>query len=328
MISGDAGVTIGGRIFAGGAQSGSVQITSSAGLVTMNQEVRANGDSPSTITLNGAAGVDMNHNIKLAGRLGPGGALAISSSTGDVVMNKKVRIKGMDGGSVVVTAPLGEVDQRGIDAKGRIDGGSVTIVADTITVHNGIDTEGGFGNGGTIALTASTLVTVAGNLEAHGQLDGGTISLLGDAASGDVTVTRTLKASGGFGNGGVVVVSAPAGAVSLGKIKIEAFCKGALGGGVFVDGVALTVGPKARIDADGQIGGGEIRFAQSGAGTFLLAAGLEARDGGIIEALAPAGTLTVDGRLSAGPAGCIGLSAATLDLGAANPDVPIPPSCP
>ncbi|MCC6848011.1 MAG: hypothetical protein IT294_05870 [Deltaproteobacteria bacterium] len=326
-LSGDTGVTLGGKVFAGEAGSSNVQITSSAGLVTLNQDVRASSTVPSTITVDGATGVVVNKNVYASGIGGPGGAIALASSGGDVALHGKLRVKGDDAGSVTITAPNGEVKPIGIDAKGQLNGGTVTITADTIELLKSIDAEGKAGVGGTVTLTATTAVTVGADIEAQGETNGGAITLAGDLASGSVVVIKSLKLGAKSGNGGTLTVSAPAGAVSLGKGKVDASSKGGTGGSVFVDGSAITVGPKARIEADGTLGG-EVRFDQSGAGTFSLNASIDARDDGIIEALAPAGTLTVTGRLLAGPAGCVGLAAGTLNAGGAMPDVPVTPSCP
>jgi hypothetical protein len=327
-LSGDLGVTVGGRMFAGGTQSGFVQIDSTGGVVTLDQDIRVEGPAQSTVTVTGANGVVVNQSIA-ATKGEPASSVTLTSSGGDVVVNGKVRVSGTTGGTITMQAPLGTVGPRGVEAKGKVDGGIVDVSAATVAFESNVTAKGSNGNGGSIKLLGSTAVTLDADLDVSGKANGGQIMVLGDAGSGDLAFNGVgLKAAGGTG-GGAVTVSAPAGSVGL-RAKVIATTKAGLPGAIFVDGVALTVGPKSRFDVDSHgAGGGEIRFAQSGAGLFTLDATCEARTDGTVEALAPAGSLTARGKFFAGPSGCVGVSAAgALDLTRASTDVPVTPSCP
>ncbi len=324
-LSGDLGVTIAGRIFVGDGLPGTVQITSSAGTVTLNQDINARG-VPSTVTVAGATGVVVNENIA-ANNGDPGGTVTLTSSGGDVEVRGNVSVRGENAGAIIVQAPLGTAGPFRFDAKGKFNGGSITVEAATVAADGKIAAKGSNGDGGSIELTASTLLTLGLSLSATGKVNGGQIALRADP-SGDIVVDGGgMAVSGGHGNGGSVVVSAPAGSVSL-RTKINATAKSGLGGTILVDGVALTIGPKSRFDADTHGTGGEVRFAQSGPGLLLLDASCEARVDGVIEALAPAGSLTARGKFRTG-AGCVGFSASVApDLSAADADVAVTPSCP
>lgn len=328
VLSGDAGVTVGGKVFLGETASGSLQITSSAGVVAIDQALRASSDPPSTIAIDGMQGVVLRQGITAIGRTGPGGNVTLTSGAGDVDTSGKVGVKGFSGGSVVIAAPAGTVAPLGIYAQGRLDGGSVIVNAAIVRVEQKVVAQGNFGNGGLISLSSSTSTAVGDGLDADGKIDGGTIQMLGGMAGGGIDVDgATLTAVGAGGNGGTVFVSAPTGAVQL-RTKAAVTGKGGLGGLVYADGATLEVGPKSRLVADGRTGGGEIRLAQSGAAACLVNGTLQASDGGAIEALAPNADLTVQGKLRTS-GGCVGLAAGgALDVADADVDVPITPSCP
>jgi hypothetical protein len=323
-LGGDAGVTIGGKVFAYGS---TVQLTSSAGIVTLGQDIRLDGGVPGSVTIAGAAGVLLTGSIK-ATRAEPGNLVIIQSSAGDVTLNGKVRVSGPNAGTIVVEAPNGTVGgKRGLDAKGKTTGGSVSVSADTIHLVADVVTRGSQGDGGSITLEATTLVHLDGaDLDATGKVNGGSVTVQADVASGDVFADGSdIKASGSAGNAGVVQVSAPAGGVNL-RAKITA--GNGPGGKIFVDGQAVSIGPKALLDVDGGPGN-EIRIAQTGAGLCALHGTFEARDGGTIEALAPAGSLTAVGRFRVEVPGCIGVAAGgVLDLSEADADIAVSAMCP
>jgi hypothetical protein len=324
-LSGDGGVTTGGKML---ASESTVQIDSSAGVVTVNQDIRASGDAPSAITVNGATGVVVNHAI-IARNATPPSSITLASTGGDVELHGIVSVGGFTAGTIVVQAPAGTIGPRGVDAKGKFDGGSVAMTGATVALLGKIVAKGGI-NGGSIQLKGSTAVTLVGaDLEVTSKVNGGAVSILGDAGSGNIVVDGIgIKASSGSGTGSTVVVSAPAGSVSL-RAKINATSKGTTSGSISVDGMGpLTIGPKSILDVDGHGPGGEIRMNQTGNGLFSLNATCEARDDGTIEALAPAGSLTAVGRYRAGPTGCVGFSAPTLNTSNAVADVPVTASCP
>ena len=330
MLSGDTGVQIAGRVFADGAPGGNVQVTSSAGSVTLDKDLRIGGSGGSAV-VSGATGVVLNDVIRSSTRDAVGANVTIGSSNGDVSIFPASRYAGVNGGSLLIVAPLGTVTPyKKISVKGKVNGGSIAINAATIALVDNCDARGTQGDGGTVQLAATTLLSLNdADADASGKGNGGIIQLLADPASGNVTADRsTLEAAGGTGTGGQVVVSAPAGTVSL-KGRVDVGSKGAAAGDVQIDGVAISLGPKFNIDADNRTTGGEIRINQSGAGTLLMTGGtFDASEGGVIEALAPACSLTVVGRLLVGP-GCIGLSAGLiLNTSGAITDAPIAASCP
>jgi hypothetical protein len=334
FVAGDLGVTIGGRTRAEGNPGGSIIVASNAGSVTLAGDLRvlSEGGPGGLVLVTGETGVAVNDNIRAASELTVGGTVTLTSPSGDVTINDGVSVAGTFGGSISINAPLGSVTTLAkLKASATTEiAGTVGIGAATITLRANIDARSRSGSGGQVTLAATTVVDlVGGDADARGKLDGGAIALLGGGASGDVTVRRSSKlyASGSQGNGGSLVASAPAGAVTIeGPVALSG---SGMGGQAQVDGVAVTVN-RAHFDADGRtLGGGELRFNQSGAGLLLLEGTFEARDNGAIEALAPAGNLTARGKFRVRPAGCVGFSAGgTLDTNAAAADVALTPTCP
>ena len=323
-LSGDGGVTTGGKML---ASESTVQIDSSAGVVTVNQDIRASGDAPSAITVNGATGVVVNHAV-MARSATPPSSITLASSGGDVELRGKVSVAGDSAGTIVVQAPAGTIGPNGVDAKGKFDGGSVTMTGATVALLGKTVAKGGI-NGGSIQMKGSTAVTLVGaDLEVTGKTNGGAVASSATRAAATSSSTASPSRRRVRQRRRTVVVSAPAGSVSL-RAKINATSKDTNSGSISVDGMGpLTIGPKSILDVDGHGPGGEIRMNQTGNGLFSLNATCEARDDGTIEALAPAGSLTAVGRYRAGPAGCVGFSAPTLNTSNAVADVPVTASCP
>ena len=258
---------------------------------------------------------------------GTGGSVTVSSSAGNISMEDTVAVRGAVAGSITIAAPAGTVTPRErFGARGQLDGGTVSLSAATIDMRGDIDARGGDGTGGTIQLLGSTLAQAnRAKFDASGYVNGGSIALLGDAGSGDVALIRSgFIAKGNSGLGGTVTISAPAGSVNIDG-KAAVYGKNGQGGQVAVDGVAITVGGKTIFYARD---GGEVRLEQTGAGLFTLQAAFAVHDGGVVEALAPAGSLTALGK-AVTDGGCVGMSAGgTLDTTAFASDVAITPSCP
>lgn len=335
-IDGDAGVTVKGRVRAVGNPSGTVSVSSANGSVVLDKDIRVEGETVDggTVTVNAGTGVRVNQVIRADSEDANGGTVTLNAASGDVVINDAPNVRGVSSGSLSISAPLGTVAPNVIlNARGTsMNGGSIAIAAATVDLRRNLDVRGRLGVGGTIDLDATTLLNLSGgDMRAEG-IDGGTVDLRGGAASGDVTIlkTSTIRATGTGGGGGSVMVSAPAGAVSM-KGLVDVVGRDFSGGQVQVDGAFVTIGPGARFDADGDFSfsGGVLQFTQSGTGLMLLDGTFDARRNGTIEASAPSGDLTARGRFRVAPAGCVGLSAGgTLDTSGATTDVPITASCP
>lgn len=329
VLAGDAGVTIAGRVFADATVGGNVQLTSSAGTVTLDKDIRIKGSPAGTATVSGATGVVLNDGIKGGTNGVTGPSVNLDSSGGNVTIGGSAKYAGVDGGSLVVTAPLGLVTPRAkLYVKGKMNGGSISIAAADVDLVNDMDARGTHGDGGSVQITATNTLD-ASDVKAitSGALNGGAIGLLADPSGSVVGDGVALTAIGGA-TGGQVVVSAPAGSVTLSG-RIDAGSKGTVGGSVQIDGDDVNLIPKFRVDADCRTAGGEVRINQTGTGELLMTGTYDAHDGGVIEALAPAGSLTVVGKLLVGSGGCIGLADAdTPDISAATADQTISMSCP
>lgn len=330
VLTGDAGVTIAGRVFADGAVGGNVQLTSSAGAVTLDKDIRIKGSPSGTATVSGATGVVLNDAIRGSGNAATGPSVSIDSSAGNVTIGGSAKYSGVEGGSLVVTAPLGIVMPLAkLYVKGKVNGGSISIAAADVDLVDDMDARGTHGDGGSIQITATNTLD-ASDVKAitSGALNGGTIQLLADPASGSVVGDDVVLTAVGGTTGGQVVVSAPAGSVTLNG-RIDVSSKGTVGGNVQIDGDDVNLVPKFRVDADCRTAGGEVRINQTGTGELLMTGTYDAQDGGVVEALAPNGSLTVVGKLLVGPGGCIGLADAdTPDTSAATTEQLITASCP
>lgn len=335
FIDGDGGVTIEGRIHAEGNPGGTVTLGSSAGFVSLDRDARVQGfGGPGGLLLvTGETGIAVTDKQLATSDVTVGGTIQLTSPSAGVFVSDTLYAGGTTGGQILIDAPNGTVDPRErLDVRGTTGaGGTIDINAKRIALLNDAEARSRSGSGGTVALAGSELVElVGGDVKAGGKIDGGSITL--ESASGDVWVARSsvLTASGGRGNGGSLTIDVPVGTLTL-EAKVGLTGNGTLGVGGQADVFAQTITvDRARIDADGRVAGGALRFQQSGIGAlFLLEGTFEARKNGTIEARAISGDLTVRGKLRAAPAGCIGLSAAgTLDTTGASTDVPVTATCP
>ncbi|MCC6848654.1 MAG: hypothetical protein IT294_09145 [Deltaproteobacteria bacterium] len=327
-IGGGGDVLVRGRVRAEGRPGGTIAIGSATGSVTVENHLRVNSIlNAGAITVGAAADVTLRQEVLASGENGEGGDVLVATPNGDVTIEDKVRVGGQTlGGSFLVSAPSGTVTTWAPILARAGTGGLVDVAAATVVPKQDIDARGRTGDGGGVELTASAaLDLVKADIDASGKVNGGTITLAGDPASGDVAVDASkLRVKGSSGSGGVLTISAAAGLVAIGTATVELTSKTA-GGQAAIDGVGIAVGQKTRFLARD---GGEVRFAQSGAGSFSLAGTYDVRSGGVVEALAPVGSLTATGKATTG-GGCVGMSAGgTLDTTQLNADVAITPSCP
>jgi hypothetical protein len=332
-IHGGSNVTIKGRVRAVGNPSGTIQVMSDSGGVILDNDLHVEGVSGpgGTVTVSAQGDVKINGVIHATSENGDGGNVTIASTSGDVAIVEQHSVRGISGGSFSINAPLATIELPRLDANGTGgDGGSITVNAATITVPKNLEVRGSAfwnGNGGTIALTATTGIEMTGGDARADGYYGGTIKLHGDAASGDITVTKTsyLKANGRY-LGGFLEISAPAGTV---RVLTKVYLAGkTFGGDAHVDGMSLEIGPGVRFDAAGGTSGGQLRFDQSGTGVFNLKGIFGARRSGTIEATS-AGTLVACGSFRVAPDGFVGLCGAMgTDLSCAISDVPISAICP
>jgi hypothetical protein len=235
-LSGQAGVSLLGRLEGRGTPGGTVTVASSGGDVSISEEIRVQGQHAS----GGQATVDAAGDVVIGGRRGiirangglgfitvkaggtatmrhltangssplalPAGTIAVLAGTVNATGRLRAR-SGPQGGLVVVESTFGDVTLREIEAEGREIGGTVRLTSAANLVIDEITADGPL-VGGEIRLTA------AGNAE------------LGDGSSSD------FDASGDVGG----VVEAAAGGDLILKGDYQAAVGGCIGlsaGGVF-----------------------------------------------------------------------------------------------
>jgi len=305
------------------------------------------------------------------GAQGIGGELHLEA-TGRIWLqasgNTRARIDangGLQGGIIVLDAgadvtELGTITANATSALGA--GGLVRMTSATGSVRigtGGISATGGSNGGegatgGEIAVAAATSVLVEGAVDAsNGDCFGCTVSL--EARAGDLTLTPTAvvsaSASGGFGDGGSVVLDAAGAVIVDGTVRAVAKGSGGENGGAgtagSVDVVALAdvrvagevdlagTGPdgdagRIDVDAGGELAiPGRVRLDTQGGGfggdAFLVATSFTLTGqitghgedfGGSVDVLAET-TALVGGMITAGGSwrsGTIQIEACTLSL--------------
>ena len=228
-VVGGLGVDLDGRIEARGLNAGTVAVTSSAGNVSFDEEIRAYGEPDN------------------------GGAVNISSSTGDVTVSGLVRTTGAGsegGGDVAITGANVDVNQVTASGNGGLTGGSISIVGGVVTVRRVLSRGG---DGGSIVVS-STLGTAAitERIDVRGQADqGGSVSF--DAAT-DGTVTAHLNAIGKNSGGSALFTAA--GNLTLGEDGGSNYDATAPAGGTIEAsaGGDLTVSGEYEVQVGGCIG--------------------------------------------------------------------------
>lgn len=279
------------------------------------------GAGGGTVALNGLDLV-VDGKIRAGSKLGPGGSVTLVGGAANV--QQSIDVRGATGGSITTQTVGMEVwaiwDARGLTGSG----GSITIMGVYTAFYKGVDARGHGGNGGTVTVYGESFLATPGKILASGSLNGGAINLFGP-----LLMWGKLLARGASGNGGTLVVSAPDpgdGLVAIPTVRGD-FRGGAGGGSVQIDADEIAFGKELR--AGGKTGPGAIRMHHNGTQPAELAGKLDARDSGIVEVLAPNADLTVSGTFSAGPAGCVGVSAGgTLDTTGLASDVALTASCP
>jgi hypothetical protein len=224
QLSGDAGVSVAGGVDASGGPGGSIQITSSAGAVSLEEDLRvfskvgvagsisitASGAVTSSAEVLGngvtggaditvtAASVDFDEGLFLRATQAGAGGTADIVATGDVSV-ERVRTDGNPtGGCIRLKSNAGNImlsRDNEADAVGGdgIGGRIVFDAAGDVTVPNGVDVEVDAATGGSISINGTNL-TLAGDFNMRGDT-GGAIEAI---ASGNLTTASgTFRAETG-----------------------------------------------------------------------------------------------------------------------------------
>jgi len=218
-VAGDLGVDLDGRIEARGLNAGTVAVTSSAGNVSFDEEIRAYGEfgAGGAVTLSAPAGdTTMSGLVRASGN--PGGAVSISGGNVDV---NRVNAKGLaiaTGGTITIAGNT--VIAGRLIAKGG-DGGviNITSTVGTVSLDDLMDVRGKTNEGGTVSVVAATDATVDVKLDARGRNVGGTAEY---SAGGNMTLGglhRKLRATGTAG--GTIEGSATGDLTVLGEYAAE-----------------------------------------------------------------------------------------------------------
>jgi hypothetical protein len=328
------------QLKAGGptASGGTVTVESTGGSLTTTHAGRVMVRSRTTETA-GSAILRGYTSVSLAGRIfadgGNAGTIEVSSGSGDVSIEKKMRARGKAGlgGQIAISAgtAAGTVTiQAKVEAPG-IGGGSIDITGSTVLVNDKVRARGLFGGaGGHIEVSATSVVQVADKIDVRGA-NGGMITIGGAAgATPTILVLDDLTAKG-KNLGGNIDLTANGSLIVDRGVDVDAHGN-AMGGCIRATAASIATGPHSDFDAGATnaLPGleGEIRFLAT-AGDMTLDDAFDVSRSGIIDAFA-SGNLTAVGRFRAGPSGCVGLDAGgTVDASGADTDpVVLSADCP
>lgn len=219
-VSGQNGVTLAGRLDARGTPGGGVTLSSSAGTVTLSEEIRAGGESAAggTAILSAAGGVDVTDGkVTVNGDGADAGTVLVTA--GGLADLSFIYARGLVGGTVAATAADVHVFRASV--RGNDDAGSVSLTSTTgdVSVDN-IDGRAGTGTGGQADISAADDATV---LEAllDGDAEGGDlhVNAVGDIVLG-APLTGRIDATGAVG--GEIEAEADGNLTAVGQIRAAA----------------------------------------------------------------------------------------------------------
>ena len=194
-VAGKNGVTLDGRIDARGTPGGGVTVTSSAGTVILNAEIRAGGESAAggTVILNAAGMMNgIAGKVTASGDDANGGTLLMTA--GGLAQLSSAVVRGLVGGTVAATASgisLGKVSVRG-----RNDAGTISLTSTVDNVYVYLLDGRAHDNGGDVDVAAAAAVTLENaELDAtnggHLNVNAGGDGVLGNSVGDDFDVSGT-----------------------------------------------------------------------------------------------------------------------------------------
>jgi hypothetical protein len=303
VLKAGRGIHLAGRITATGSTGGSIDLTTTAGAVFLEEPMDASaeagdGGSVSIVAADGA--VTLLDRVDVEGD-GHGGSIEIiggQSVATNAELRAGSRVRASDGGAVVVSSNANVTVGDTVYADGK-NGGRVTVVSqsETARVQAPLVLGGNRASGGTALLIGGKNIIVDSTVDADGFTLGGTITI----AATDVNLTS----------------------------HTALYARGDTGGTITVSGDMVRVVAGANVLVDGDQPGGTI-VLQANAGDLILDGDFRARGrmGGRIEGTA-SGDVVASGNFIARGSGCIAFSAGSmLDVSGGAFDVPITSQCP
>jgi hypothetical protein len=284
------------------AGGGSIELVSTAGSISLDQDLDASGgslDSGGDILVVAARGLTVGRPIDATGGEYDGGTVELVAGDALLVgamINVNSSTNGGYGGTVILIG--GEI---GVDDVVKADGSSAGE---------------SHGSGGDISLTAATAITIDDNVHADGaglEGDGGSVSL---ASGGTITVSEPVDATGNGSeaSGGSVVLDAAGDVSVLARVDVSGKTYGGgdisiQGADVLVDGDVLANGTTGAaggwisVSAQGALTVDDLMEAKggrdgSGGHIILSACALAVTASGVVRTDAPDGTLNLTGASS------------------------------
>jgi hypothetical protein len=211
-------------------------LTLTAGSITVNAKIDGKhtkaapeGDGTEvSLTASGlgtGSDITINKKINVSGRLTPG-SITIDAD-GDVQIDHQLVARGQGGSSPTATGGTVSVHADGTVSSGKR--GKIVVRGKKKVTQAGVaDVSGDLG------------VNLKGRIEARGLYGG---SVAATSATGNVTIEEEVRAYGEFGSGGTVLLTAPAGTLTIGGKK----------GAVKVQGGAPAGGGSATLSALGLV---------------------------------------------------------------------------
>jgi hypothetical protein len=316
QVTGALGVTLVDEIRAAGSKGGSVEITSVAGDILLEEAISTRGEELEGGPILIAAGGEVTtvETIAATGNLAGG---SVSILAGGALNLDTIAARGIEGtaGSITVASAFGTVGADRLRADGQ-NGGSITLFSGD-AAHADLLLARGVHDGGLISVDAV-----------------GDVSITDVDATGDVGGTVVVESSGGFiACDGVDVSGSDAGGSATLDAAAEILAGGELaasggGGEIRLRGTAIPGIADVDVSSRGITAGG-LLLVESTVGEVLMDDDYDATGspGGTIQVEA-AGNLTASGDFTVAAGGCIGLSAGgTLETSGGTFDIPVTPTC-
>ncbi|MBD2127269.1 CHAT domain-containing protein [Microcoleus sp. ZQ-A2] len=225
-----------------------------------------------------------NQNITIGNIISSGGAIAITSSNGNIDTTAGLLSSGSqvgDGGAITLSANNGSITTDVLSSLGNNAGGAIALNAAGNITTNAIVSSGGNGDGGTININSggaininndSSIVGVSG--VSSGSLNGNGGDILLNAASNITVGSRPIFSSSALGNAGKITLISASGDIQVAGIQAEGGT-GGTGGDVDITTVGFfratgsfpnLDGTNASIATGGVTGGGSIIIRHGGQG--------------------------------------------------------------
>ncbi len=184
-----------------------------------------------TATGSGNISLSANQNIIARNIISSGGAIAITSSNGNINTSAGLLSSGSqtgNGGAITLSANNGSITTNVLSALGNNTGGAIALNAAGNITTNAIASSGGNGDGGTININSggaininnnNSIVSVSGVSSGSLNGNGGDISL--KAASNITVGSRPIFSSSAIGNAGKITLNSASGNIQVAGIQAE-----------------------------------------------------------------------------------------------------------